>query len=111
MGFAYHLHRPVAAAEQEGVLGQRPGVVRVGIPLPLQIPGPAAVGCVAPAMVGRGLEGAGDPVGDEHGNASRTAVGQRRVHRLAQISLARQVIHGVMDEHGVETATLRSGGR
>ncbi len=97
-------HRLVSVPEQEGVRGLHPAVTGIWIPQPPEVAGPAAVGAFAPATVGCGLEGLRGPVGDEHRDASRTAVGERGVHRVAQVSLGQQVVHGVMHEHGVTAA-------
>ncbi len=102
VGLVHDLHRPVGVAQHEGVLGRRPRVGGVRVPVPRQVPGGPAVGTVVAAVVGLGPPRLGRVVGDHDDDPARSAVLERGAERRQQVVLGEHVAHGVVDEHGVE---------
>src|SRR5262249_59574481 len=88
--------------EQERVLGEGPGVARVRVVGPVQVPRRPPVRAVDAAVAGAGLEVLGDVVRDEHRNTAGAAVRECGLDDQPQVVLGGHVVDGVVDEHRVE---------
>jgi len=99
-----HAHRVVGVMEHKGELCDRPGVVGVGIPRPLEVAHSPTVGVVTAAVIGVRLEALGRAVGHQDGDTARSAVDEDGGDHLRELDLAGHVHHCVVDEDGVEAA-------
>jgi len=102
MRLAHHLNGAVRCAQHELVLGLDPVVGRIRIPDPFAEAALAAIRVAAAATTAARAERLGGVVGNEHRDAARPAVRERRPDHLPQVVLARDVVDRIVDQDRVE---------
>ena len=75
--------------------------MRIVIDGPLEVT-QAPVPQVMATVRGRGLEALGRPIRDEEGHASRAAMHERGLERLAELAQRKHVVDRIVDEDGIE---------
>ncbi len=95
---------PSASPEHEHVLGDDPGVARIRVGGPLEIPHSPAVGPILSVVIRAGLERLSSVVGDEQSHTTWTAMHERGLDRSLQVGLGGHVVDRVVHEHRIEGA-------
>jgi hypothetical protein len=100
--------RPIALAQQIGIVDEVCPVGRVWIPGPFQI-AQSSLPAIVTAVIGRRMKRLADVIGREESGTTRPTVHEHRFDRLAQILFRSHVHDGVVYEDAIELSSQPDG--